>query len=430
MAAETHTLDVKKNGKLPILLRVGLFWLVFAGTFAVVQPAFSNYTIYPSPLRKLWEQRPLPRNSVDIFYVGSSHIGGGVQPLVIEDITGLDGINLTLPAADITTAYYLTRDAFQKQSPRYVVFEVSSLLLNEASPDYFCMVAENLSTISRTQFLLSKMPPAEALGIALPLIHNHTFWKEDPAVLAKTWREVTFKSVILGNRAFWGFPLAVSQDQFDEINIQAEEEDWIGNPATTLPPDRQEMLDAFIRLCQQQGAQPIFIRALNVPGQVQGPFIWAEEYAASHGISYLDLNNEIPAETLTRVTLRDSHHLSINGTLPANLVLAGFLSETFGLPFDEYAADLYASLFVRDVAVNQVGNQIKVLLQMEQGDAHIQVAWRHYRDENLMDTTFFQTDNLTYTFYAEEGVDYSVQFMLRPAIDPDRITIKTKYPLF
>ena len=104
--------------KLKPPVRILLFLTVFAALFAVfVQVFHFKYG-------KLIEQfYTLPKDSVDVLIVGSSHAYRNIDPNVLYEESGITSYVLGSPGQRIWNAYYYLREALKTQKPKVVVLE-------------------------------------------------------------------------------------------------------------------------------------------------------------------------------------------------------------------------------------------------------------------------------------------------------------------
>ena len=70
----------------------------------------------------------LEDNSVQVLFMGASHMSSGISPMQIYKDEKLTTYNLSTSKQPIEGTYYLLKEAFKTQTPKVVVMDVSSLL--------------------------------------------------------------------------------------------------------------------------------------------------------------------------------------------------------------------------------------------------------------------------------------------------------------
>ena len=160
------------NGILFILFVVGLFVLLSKAGFVLRQKQYAGVQDYFAKL---------PRDSVEIVFIGNSHQFCSISPQVLYDEYGVESFMLATSAQTIPMSYYAAMEAIEMQHPDTIVLEVS-----------YC--ANDFRTVSdeMSHCFFDGMPRCKARKLALedliekedriyyylPLGYYHTRWKE------------------------------------------------------------------------------------------------------------------------------------------------------------------------------------------------------------------------------------------------------------
>ena len=117
-AADSSVINNSHGRKMKKPVRIILFLAIFALLFAVfVQVFHFKYG-------KLIEQfYTLPKDSVDVLIVGSSHAYRNIDPNVFFEESGITSYIIGSPGQRIWNAYYYLREALKTQKPKVVVLE-------------------------------------------------------------------------------------------------------------------------------------------------------------------------------------------------------------------------------------------------------------------------------------------------------------------
>lgn len=83
---------------------------------------FENRNYYP---RLRWNDfYNTKANSMDFFFIGSSHCYRSFNPILFDSLTGKSSFNLGSSAQTPVTTYYILKEAFNSQTPESVIFEI------------------------------------------------------------------------------------------------------------------------------------------------------------------------------------------------------------------------------------------------------------------------------------------------------------------
>ena len=72
----------------------------------------------------------LEKDTIDVFYIGSSFIYSSISPVKIYEKTGVTGYDLSYPSQNIFDSYSFLNEALNTQRPKLVIFEPDYLLHN------------------------------------------------------------------------------------------------------------------------------------------------------------------------------------------------------------------------------------------------------------------------------------------------------------
>ena len=108
------------------------FGVIFFVCSGILKPKYFFDSASQSPETEMWKTfYEEPQNSIDVIFLGSSHIYNGVNPLVFYEETGLTGFDLASSSQDIPTGYFYLKEALEYQTPKYVLLD-SYGILNKA----------------------------------------------------------------------------------------------------------------------------------------------------------------------------------------------------------------------------------------------------------------------------------------------------------
>ena len=99
--------------------------------------------------KSLEQYYTLPRNSVDVLFIGSSHAYRNIDPAVLYEEQGISAYVLGSPSQPIWNTYYYLNEALGTQSPRVVFIECYEVRNQEYSDDATALKATMGLRLSR-----------------------------------------------------------------------------------------------------------------------------------------------------------------------------------------------------------------------------------------------------------------------------------------
>lgn len=127
-----------------------------------------------------------PKNSLDVIFLGSSHLYFGIDPNVIWKNNKLKTYNLGLNEQPMWLSYFYFKEALKYQTPKVVVLEVFYLENTRKFKDYDDFATENVNRINLDpmKFSLNKInaikesvPENEFLDYLFNINKYHDRWK-------------------------------------------------------------------------------------------------------------------------------------------------------------------------------------------------------------------------------------------------------------
>ena len=169
-----------------IIVAKGVFFLFLGGVlFLILQillkPArYGTVDYYDETTRQLEGFYDEKMDSIDIVFLGTSHMNAGLIPMELYKEYGLKSYNLATSAQPIEASYYLLKEALKTQSPSLCVIDASGLWIEEPQEYAWRYVIDNIkSDLSMLQ--LAKMYYQcdfdQLLTYGFPAFYYHDRWK-------------------------------------------------------------------------------------------------------------------------------------------------------------------------------------------------------------------------------------------------------------
>ncbi len=270
-------------------LKAILFTGILAGILFVTSIVLkAKWINVPFPSTEMWDGfYSEPDDSVDVVYIGSSHVMGGISPLCIWEETGLNGYICASTKLSVPASYLYLAEAIRRQHPAIAVFDMSRVFKLYQNVEYEEDTRRGLDYV---HFSEEKVDVAETLmendtrqslfSYVFPITRYHSRWfdltEEDFTYLARDSHMPARGQGV--DFTISGF--SVPNTFFEE----REEDDLYG-----IGQDSVEYLEKMVELCKETGTELVFIK---VPS-----YAWnytmhemAQEFADAYGISFIDYN--------------------------------------------------------------------------------------------------------------------------------------------
>lgn len=305
------------------IARAAAFLLVFLLVYFAVDGVLSTKT--EDGIGTLKKYYALPKDTVDVLFVGSSHIGMNLDPSLMMEEYGQAGYALWGGMQPVWNSYYYIKEALKTQTPKVVVAEV-----------FLCGVdAEYVDTAAALKGIQAMKPSLDKFELALCSF--------------PTWQQAV--------EAMWGMPTyharysdLTSADfnlfEAQDVSIQRADHDVSSvtalnmldyaaiSQAHDLAEKQEKYLQKIIDLCK---SQDIPIVLLIAPFQATEDEAMrlnrVAEIAAQQDVRVLNyLHHYEDAGISAETDFYDVGHLNVSGITKFTRSLAAYLAENFNLP--------------------------------------------------------------------------------------------------
>lgn len=160
----------KRRETISILLALVLLVLALLAAGCVLMPDVYQTGINWSSYRR--EER----NSVDVFFVGSSVTFCGVSPAMVYAENGMTAFNVAGPEQTIPISYYYIRQACRTQTPKAVFLELSGMFFTRYEEHSASNIAFMPMGRERFAAMLNCAGREDIPGLILPVLDYHSRW--------------------------------------------------------------------------------------------------------------------------------------------------------------------------------------------------------------------------------------------------------------
>ncbi len=344
---------MNKNG-----LRFTGFWLVFMLLFMWLNSATGQ------ELNRWKDFYNIPRNSIDVLFLGNSHSGYTFQPQIINNVLPVNAYSLGIEGENIFISYFELREALKYQKPKLVVLETFTLNLTEPleSALIFQFTDAGVWNLNK-EAVLARFLPLEIAYSAIPAFHTRVNWNEPASFFLKLKEPFVYGYHPISPRM--GASVIPETMQKEEFLAAAD----LPDPTySNSAEENQKYLDKFVALCEKNDIQLILVTSpvLNTStGDLR--------YFTPFDVSSYARENNIDLITFDGLELNELHygnpdHVSAFGSVIVSMKMADEISRRLNIPTNEEQRDFYDSFVFTEYSLNHTGYNYSLTLVPEDPD--------------------------------------------------------------
>ena len=118
---------LKKQLKSILFILIGFFLFLILHQLFIPKWYYPNRTLKEQTARILTGIYDEPKGTIDIAFLGTSHMIYGVAPMELYEKHGIKSYNLSTPSQPLHVSYYLFKNLLKEQKPKLLVYDASSL---------------------------------------------------------------------------------------------------------------------------------------------------------------------------------------------------------------------------------------------------------------------------------------------------------------
>lgn len=264
------------------------------------------------------------KDSLDVLFLGSSHLYYGVQPNELWREYGMTSYVLGSPEQTAATSYFLLKEAFRYQKPKVVALEsyylwFDGLYNSEARlRQAFDGMRFGRTKLEMIQELLGGEGPGTKLSYCLPFLKYHGRWN------------------VLENYDFHTKPY-LKGARIDYTAVPVEDPGLPETPSR-IPEVNLEYLEKMQELCEENGAKLVVFAipygAEEKEGRYekrQGTNLTLEDWLEERDIPFAFYQKQQPELIDFAADFRDRTHLNTAGAEKMTFEIGRWLSGTYAL---------------------------------------------------------------------------------------------------
>lgn len=271
-----------------------------------------------------------PQNTLDVIFLGSSHIYSGISPMELWNTYGITGYDCTSSSQCAYKSYHFLVDIFKYQKPKVIVFDLMSLFIDESVDEISNRSALNYMRFSpnflETAYHSLNPENNETIeSYIFPVLRYHSRWEELTPVDFNIKKQ---PDCAKGYDMRYGTKCMVklTEDKFPFFTQQPTDE------AADIVESSAGYIRDMVDLCKQNGTRIIFIKT-PVSGYTYETGNAMQKFADSCGVQLIDYNRKWDELELDyTVDFLDIVHLNLNGAKKLTKCVGKTLADDFGLP--------------------------------------------------------------------------------------------------
>lgn len=268
----------------------------------------------------------LPKNSIDVLFVGDSSLLNSVSPMEMWNKEGITSYNHSNSSIRTYGLYYVLEDALKTQSPKVVVIDTDTMFfyykidepLHRAHIDHLTNSISKFKLVNNENY---EFTFEDKVSSFLPLLRYHSRWQElkirDFSKLTRNYESVT-RGFVMAKTVKPSTRWQTYMNEYDE-NVKFEN-------------DSPKYLEKIYELCHSKGITLMLMQAPNTRdwGKSQSKYI--QEYADKLGVNFLDFNTVDFGLNWNEDTKDGGVHMNVLGALKLTDYLTKYLKDNYDLP--------------------------------------------------------------------------------------------------
>lgn len=267
----------------------------------------------------------LDDNTVDVLYIGSSHVFSTISPEDIFMKFGMTGYVLSSSCQRIWQSYYYMMEALETQSPKCVVVDTFCALDPNSNSEAFNREAIDPMRMGKAKLEAVKtvveLNPEEEnwLSYLFPVMRYHDRWE--------SLEKGDFEKLVVPNAcSAKGF-----LPRIGSVPATFNEQDYPGENATSVPEICKEYLDKIVAECKQRNIKLVLVKYPTCMWDGNNSLAM-QNYAKENEIPYLDFNANEDLKNEAEIdwsvdSLDGGNHLNYDGAMKLSPILGKYLSQ-------------------------------------------------------------------------------------------------------
>lgn len=301
-----------------------LLLLIFA--VAVTYNIYKLKDTNGGPVSAIHCMKNIDPDTVDVFFMGTSHVYCGITPGTLWEHSGIASYDLSVSGMDLESTYYTLKYYLKEFSPKVVFVDVYGLTFDGYlnSPNLVGNKYRNLIQLPASKEsveLVNKWTSDEEKRdylLRFPIVHTR-------------YKELTENDFVSPKLSGCNRGEEISLGMADYADYQRGYEDKEAIPMST---EHIEWLERMKKLSEEKGFDLVFIRIpfttdpMDKPTRILNGF---KKYADENGYKYLDIQYRAARLGISVMDFGDPTHLNSFGAKKVSEYMAEYIDENYSL---------------------------------------------------------------------------------------------------
>ena len=315
---------------------------------------------YKSSLYTISGIDDMPSDSLDVLFIGSSHIYSAVSPMELWNEYGIAGYDCTSSSQFPWTSYYYLKEALKRQTPKVVVVDMLGIftgsepdeLSNRSALDYMPL---SINKIKLSYVIWKHQKGGEDFfSYLLPVLRFHSRWNElneTDMVLKEPYDYTRGYDIRYGNERH------VDLTDADYPFLTQKKTDNVGDYCV----ETAEYYKKMVELCNSKGIKLVFIKT-PISGYSLEMGNAMKKVADECDADFIDFNNLEMWDKMGydyNTDILDAAHLNYTGACKFTYLMGDILHNEYGLNGHQ-GEDNYAfwdddyNIYCEQVKINEI----------------------------------------------------------------------------
>lgn len=305
-----------------------IFGLIFSFCTQVLFPKWEGKENTAAGMATFYR---LPKNSIDVLFIGASSFRNGISPLTFWQEQGFTSYLRATSNQHPAVSYYYLVESLKYQQPRVVVLDgitiFSTYDLEKREPSLRRSIDPMRFSKEKLSLILEIVAQSEKQGLLsylFPLLRYHDRWKElsrQDLFFFLINRYDTFKGqFVTRNSRPMEIPPGFMQPTDAKASIHAE---------------ALVYLERSIEFCQAHGIEVMLVSLPKFRTYNYSQHRALQQVAQQHNLPFIEYADPAMMEAIDldlTTDMDDANHLNIYGSLKISRHLGALLSERYDLP--------------------------------------------------------------------------------------------------
>lgn len=265
------------------------------------------------------EYRGLEENSVEVLFLGTSHVYSGIDPMYIYEQSGITSYALSGPGMRMDLTYVSLEEALKTQTPKVVLLDMSAVHWKSQQEEAKCHKILDQMPISKTKIEYafdSDSEEMKPLDVLFPFFRYHSRWsdlnEQDFRYVANDMENTVVRGHFISYRS------VPASFHFEE------------DKKYFLTDRNYKYLQKMIRICEEKNV-PLLLYKIPSPTWYRAQSEGVAKLAEEEGLTYLEPYYELEKTGLDASTdFRDeTKHLNQYGAEKFCDYLIDYLQEHY-----------------------------------------------------------------------------------------------------